>query len=612
MLSKNTLNKVVALTGATLMFSMILSGTSSAVKANASTKEVKNVIYLIADGMSTSTQTSARYYKDYQDGVLGNDKLMMDKIQTGLVKTKWESGPITDSAPAGTALSSGFKTYNKHVGVKSDKTVVANVLEASEQSGKATGIIATSEIMHATPAAFSAHVGERSEYNAIMKQQIYQGMEVVLGGGNKFLTPEAGGVRADGKNLISEIENLGYDYVTDRDGLKNSTSDKLWGMFAESDLAYEVDREEFRSEEPSLSEMTTKAIEVLEKDEDGFFLMVEGSKVDWAAHANDPIGAITDTIAFDEAVKVAVDYANQKGDTIVVVTTDHANSGLSIGNSDTTGTYDNIGFEDTVANLQWGKMSLDQFNKVAVGKSDSEISALMSKYYGYKATQEEINLAKEGKVNQVVAKRSKLGYTTGGHTGGDVYLGVYAPAGVEKLTGTVDNTELAKYVERSLGINLSETTEKLYKDQKSNIESLGATYSINKDDNDNPYALINKDGLEVKIHANSNIVEVNNGDKVLNHQLPGVSVLSEDILYTSNDAVEVVKDAINNQENQDTNKPGDGGTNNNKPSGSQDNNKPGSSLGKLPQTGEASGIMVNILGMIVTTIGYIIYNKSKR
>ena len=194
--------------------------------------------------------------------------------------------------------------------------------------------------MHATPAAFSSHATSRHDYNALMKQQIYNDMEVVLGGGNAFFQEDGAGKREDGRNLVSEIEQLGYDYITSKDELLNYDGDKLWGMFAETDLAYDFDRQALDIEQPTLVEMTEKAVKVLEKNEDGFFLMVEGSKIDWAAHANDPAGAISDILAFDEVVDYAVEYAKEHKDTLVVVTTDHGNSGFSIGNSETTSGYD--------------------------------------------------------------------------------------------------------------------------------------------------------------------------------------------------------------------------------------------------------------------------------
>ena len=180
MFSKRTIKKVACYATLTLISGMILSNISAPVSVNAEEKKVKNVIYLIADGMSDSVLTASKYYNDIQDGVLGNDKLQMDEIRTGFAKTLWANGPITDSAPAGTALSSGYKTNPGVIGLDTNNIPRATILEAAELSGLSTGIISTCEIMHATPGAFTSHSATRSDYNSIMKQEMYQNMEVVL------------------------------------------------------------------------------------------------------------------------------------------------------------------------------------------------------------------------------------------------------------------------------------------------------------------------------------------------------------------------------------------------------------------------------------------------
>ncbi len=542
MISNKTKKKIVCLTGAMVLGGSLLPTANVRNDVSAATSSVKNVIYLIADGMNDGVLTAARYYKDIQDGQLGNDTLAMDSIRTGFVQTSWANGPITDSAPAGTALSSGYKTNPGVIGYNTNNTPAATVLEAAELSGLSTGIIATSEIMHATPAAFSSHALSRNNYNVLMKQQIYNDMEVVLGGGNAFFQEDGAGKREDGRHLVSEIEQLGYDYITSKDELLSYDGDKLWGMFADYSLAYDFDRQALDIEEPTLAEMTEKAVEVLEKNEDGFFLMVEGSKIDWAAHANDAAGAIGDIIAFDDAVNFAVEYAKEHQDTLVVVTTDHGNSGFSIGNSDTTNVYDNLTFEESIGQLQGLSLSTETFTSLVEGKSDSEISELITKYYGYTGvTQDEINLAKEGKVNQVIAKRAKIGYSTGGHTGGDVYLGVYAPTGVEKLRGIVDNTELPQYIAKNLSLNLDLATEQLFSNVERVATGMEASYEVNEDDKDNPYVIITKDNVELKLHINTDVVEVNvEGKETVFERLSGVTVYNEGTVYGSSEEISTI------------------------------------------------------------------------
>ena len=300
------------------------------------TGTVKNVILMIPDGQSVGATTLARWYN-------GGKALTIDEMACGLVRTYSSDAAIADSAPSGTAMATGFKSHTGFVGVLPDvnsmpgmnplakgdeRKPVASVLEAAQLTGRATGIIATSEIMHATPADFTAHDPSRKNYDNLSEQQVYQEVDVVLGSGESYFTKEE---RGDGEDLVSEIKNMGYDYVTTIEEMNNSDSEKIWGMFAPVDMAYDFDRDP--AKEPSLAEMTAKAISTLNKNENGFFLLVEGSKVDWAAHANDPIGVISDTLAFDNAVKVALDFAKKDGNTVVISVTDHGNGGITIGNT---------------------------------------------------------------------------------------------------------------------------------------------------------------------------------------------------------------------------------------------------------------------------------------
>ena len=626
MISKKTRNTLISKATVLILGCTLIFGSINPLTTRADEKKVKNVIYLIADGMSDGILTAAKYYKDIQDGTLGNDKLAMDSIRSGFVKTAWANGPITDSAPAGTALSTGYKTNPGVVGLNAEGTPQATILEVAELNGLSTGIIATSEITHATPAAFSAHVENRQDYNSIMKQQLYKDIEVVLGGGSLFFEYTGGGKRNDGKDLTEEIKSLGYDYVTTKSEMNESTSDKLWGLFAEKDLAYDFDRvTEGNDEEPSLAEMTEKAIEVLEKDEEGFFLMIEGSKIDWAAHANDPAGAIGDILAFDEAVQVALDYAKENQDTLVVVTTDHANSGFSIGNESTTSGYDDLTFEESIMQMKDFKLSAEKFTSLAEGKSDEEVKGLIKEYYGYTdITDEELEYAKNGQINEVMKIRAKLGYTTGGHTGGDVYLGVYAPAGVEKLRGTVDNTELPQYIASNLGLNLDSASEILYQDIKGKVEAEGATFRVNTDDTENPYFLIEKEDKTLKVIANSNVVEVYVGDeKIEDKRLSSVSILTGGVAYgNADEVVEILNEKVSddtvagdsNEDNSNNDSVSDStessGTNNGENT-SNSSKKPSSS--KLPQTGALVGSgLVAVLGAVSVVTGISIYKKKEK
>ena len=424
---------------------------SNVVYANEKSK-AKNVIMLIADGMSTEGITLARHTK--------GDSLAIDEISVGSVITSWANGPITDSAPGGTVYASGEKTNNKYIGTSVNDTPMASILEGAESVGKATGIVATAEITHATPGDFTAHTSNRKNYNQILQQQINQDMEVVLGGGfnkpSRFTSEVSiGEFGAYYEEQVNNIKEEGFDFITTKDELTSYDGDKLWGSFADADLKYDFDRQSDNDNvQPSLAEMTDKAIEVLNKDEDGFFLMVEGSKVDWAAHANNTVGIVSDILAFDEAVKTAVEFAKADGNTIVVVTTDHGNSGITIGSSyynENIESYDKATYANTTDLLRNATITEERFNEIVSGKSDEEIKTLAKKYYSIDLNDEELAIVKgeqgEGRqvgIREVIARRVGIGYTTGGHTGEQIYLGVYAPSDLELLEGVVDNTEVNK------------------------------------------------------------------------------------------------------------------------------------------------------------------------
>lgn len=537
------LKKVVSLVlASTIALTVPLIGSGTAQGAGSSETAIKNVIILIPDGMANDATALARWYK--------GSSLALDEMASGLVRTHSADAAIADSAPAGTAFATGHKSHTGYVGVLPDKATmpgqqpikagdekkpVASILEASKLAGKATGIIATSEIMHATPADFSAHYPDRKNYDALSMQQVYNGMDVVLGGGAKYLSQEG---RKDGANLLGSIKALGYDYVTTPAALKASNSNKLWGAFAPAGMAYEMDRDP--AKEPSLAEMTAKAIEVLSKDEDGFFLMVEGSKIDWAAHANDPIGVISDVLAFDEAVKVALDFAKKDGQTAIVAVTDHGNGGLTIGNTSTTGSYDKEPLSTFIGPLKKAKLTGEGL-EAKFNAQRTNIKEVMAEYFGITdLTAEEIQAIKKAEpgsmnytVGPIISKRSGIGWTTGGHTGGDVVLYTYAPNG-DRPTGVIDNTDVAKYMARVLGLDLGAVTERLFVKAKPAFAAKGAAYTL---DVKNAKVVVTKGAnkLELPFHQSFALL---NGKKT---QLEGVIVYNGVEAFVPQQAVDLIQ-----------------------------------------------------------------------
>lgn len=536
--------KVIGITLASSLALGTLAYTSAneKVEAKKESQQAKNVIVLVKDGVSSTTTTLSRWYK--------GEPLAMDEILSGGVRTYSAESAVTDSAPAGTAMATGNKSNDKFVGVLPEKVAspgvdssladnpfkpVANVLEGAKLEGKATGIISTSEIQHATPAAFSSHATHRTDYDNIAEQQVYQNMDVVLGGGKTSLEAKN---RKDGENLVDVIEDNGYDLVETRDELLNSKSKKLWGTFAPAALAYDMDRPQTNPEEPTLAEMTKKGISTLSKDKDGFFLFVEGSKPDWAAHANDPIGMISDTLAFDEAVKEAVAFAKRDKNTLVIAVSDHGNSGISIGNQNTNSSYPSTPVSAYVDPLKKAEMTLEgalkQLNK---DKSNVlEVAAL----YGIdnptaeetKALNSSADLSKT--LVQLLAKRANLGFTTGGHTGEDLFMYSYGPG---KPTGLIENTDVAKSAAKALGFNLGELDKEVFVEAESAFKKIGAKISIDSADKNNPVLVVTKGKTTAEIPVNKNIVTIKGKDKALKT----VTVQSNGKFYVSQEAVNIVK-----------------------------------------------------------------------
>lgn len=546
-------NKKVAgitLAGAVAISSLGISANQEDVQAKNKKKEPTNVIMMVMDGTSAGATTLSRWYKG------GN--LAMDELAAGGVKTYSAESAITDSAPAATALATGNKSNDKFVGVlpavvnspgldpvnpEDAYKPVANVLEGAKQEGKATGIISTSEIQHATPAGFSAHVTHRSNYGDIAEQQVYQGIDVVLGGGKESLSPgTTKNARKDGEDLLNILEKKKYDIVEDRNELLASKSDKIWGSFAPSALAYEFDRETTKPNEPTLAEMTDKAINTLNKDKDGFFLFVEGSKVDWAAHNNDTIGIISDVLAFDDAVKKAVDFAKKDGNTMVIAVSDHGNSGITIGNVNTSSSYPNIPVSTYIDPLKKAKMTVEgALSQLKPDKSNlKEVAAL----YGLDdLTAEELETLNTSKnigsdMTKMLSKRANIGYTTGGHTGEDVFLYSYGPS---KPTGLVENTDIAKTMAKFMDFDLNELTKQLYTNAKDALEKKGFTTRIDVTDPNNPVFAAVKGNQKVEFPANKNIVIQTTKKSTEQKEVNGITVYNGTDFYISKSALKLVK-----------------------------------------------------------------------
>ncbi|MEO0122620.1 MAG: alkaline phosphatase [candidate division WOR-3 bacterium] len=305
----------------TIIFCLIFGQEISRLPLLPSELQVKNIIFFIGDGMGIAQIQAARIKSK---GALGRLNMELMPV-TGLVNTCAIDKLITDSGAGGTALASGIKTKIGAIGVDSAGNAYRTILEVCQKIGKSTGLVVTSSITHATPATFAAHVLSRGDESEIAEQLIYNKVNVLLGGGKAFFLPRKvkGSKRKDERDLIREAKRLDYFFVEDKRQLLKADGSYILGLFQMEHMRNDLT-------EPTLAEMTKKAIESLSKDPDGFFLMIEGSQIDWECHGNQIDRMIDQVLLFDEAVKVGLDFALKDSHTIVIVTADHETGGLGI------------------------------------------------------------------------------------------------------------------------------------------------------------------------------------------------------------------------------------------------------------------------------------------
>jgi alkaline phosphatase len=386
--------------------------------------------------MSISTITLSRIMKEAS--------LSFDDFPfVGFASTHSADANITDSAAAGTALATGFKTKNGMIGVTPDNKARKTILEAAKEAGKKVGIVTTTTISHATPASFTSHVSSRSKEQDIAKQQLELKPNVMLGGGLRFF-----------ESLFDDAKSAGYDVVLNSEELIKSSNDYVLGVFTSSHMNYDIDRE---ASEPSIALMVRKAIDLLNNDK-GFFLIVEGGRIDHAAHSNDPIGTIYDLFAFEKAVKEAYDFARRRKDTLVVVTSDHETGGLVLGRK----------------GYSFNPEALKNFTNTPdiivskINKEFSDLKEVIKTHTGYDLEDDDVKRMLKHKDSPrpsrysagglatssllwIINNKANIAWTTNDHAGGMVPVYAFGP-GAEKFTGTMDNTDIPKRIFSSFDI----------------------------------------------------------------------------------------------------------------------------------------------------------------
>ncbi|GAA6055300.1 hypothetical protein JCM3770_004828 [Rhodotorula araucariae] len=485
------------------------------------------VILMISDGMGPASETMARSYVQYLDSTNsssssftrsllnstafadlasgyrgrpdGSGRLPLDDILVGTSRTRSSNSLITDSAAGATAFACALKTYNGGVGLTPALKPCGTILEAAKRQGYATGLVATSRLTHATPASFYAHVPDRDLEDAIARFLVGEAgtalrglpVDVALGGGACHFRPNgtSGSCRADAEDLLEQAREKGVRVLDGMAALRAYTDEDaqeapLLGLFADDHMSYEIDRERattLAEEQPSLLEMTTHALRYLSRRssrKQGFLLMVEGSRIDMAAHNNDPVGHIYDMLAYQQTVQYVhtwVEEQNRMGTpTMLISVSDHETGGLTLGRQLGEAYPEYLWYPDVLANATHSTSHLGAFfaSQYPAATREWVVSELFVKGLGITdAATSEVDAVWMARADayganralaNAISRRAQVGWSTAGHSGVDVnlYAAGYNSTG---LTGNVENTDIGAHIAQNMGLNLEVVTIELQK-----------------------------------------------------------------------------------------------------------------------------------------------------
>lgn len=448
----------------------------------AQAQQAKYVFYFIGDGMGLNQVNTTEMYLGEKQGRIGTEPLCFASFPVaGMATTFSASNSITDSSAGGTALATGVKTYNDAIGVDANKERVMSVAERAKRAGKKVGVTTSVSIDHATPAAFYGHQPDRSMYYEIALQLPEAGFDFYAGSG--FLKPARTFDKKDAPSIYPIFEQAGYtiargldEYKAKADGAGKMVLMQKEGANSSS-LPYAIDR---REGDLTLAQITESAIDFLSRDnKKGFFLMVEGGKIDWACHSNDPATMVKEVIDMDNAVRVAYEfYKKHPKETLIVITADHETGGLALGNSNYTLNLKSLDCQKQSVDLL--SRALTDLRKSKGNKATWEdVKALLTERMGFwgeltptweqekmlrdefessfvrnKVVFEESLYSKTEPLaavaKKVLSQMSKLGWTTGSHSA--EYVPVFAVgAGSKLFMGKMDNTDIPKRIAKAAG-----------------------------------------------------------------------------------------------------------------------------------------------------------------
>ena len=469
----------------------------------------KNIIFCVADGMAASTLTMADYYQQIVNGKRSYWAELMDAdyATTGLQATRSLNSPVTDSAAASSAWGSGRHIWNGQINMFPDGTALRPIASVMQEAGMRCGLVTTATITHATPAGFAISIVQRDLEGLIAEKYLASGVDILMGGGNRFFAPD---LRPDKRDMYADFGKAGYKVARTRQELLAApTQGKLLGVFDDSHVPYSVDRANDATtteKVPTLAEMTTAALANLKNSPKGFLLQIEGGRVDHGGHANDLAALLYDQMAYEDAVKVAVDFALKDKDTLVIITTDHATGGPSLNGAGA----EYIESTDGIKNLTAMKSSYGPVIK-AFGDAPTAdtVRQVVEAKLGIALTPEEagaVAMAKSGKgpfatsqfygsllstLAIVLGNHTKVTWTSLNHTADHVIVTAIGP-GSEMVAGLTENIHFHALLCGLKGVKSEnppqmdfETARKHYEKLKVGLlsnDELFERYAANEDD----------------------------------------------------------------------------------------------------------------------------------
>jgi alkaline phosphatase len=494
-----------------------LSATSTK-HANNNNNKKRNLIFMVSDGMGPASLSLTRSFRQFVSSLPTDSTLHLDDHFWGTSRTRSSNSLVTDSAAGATAFSCARKSYNGAIAMLPGYRPCGTVLEAAKRAGYKTGLVATTDVTDATPACFAAHVAYRSQMDEIALHEIGEShplgervVDLLMGGGRcHFLGNDSlGSCRADAVDVVGIArERFGWSYAGDRGAFDRLSRGKnvtlpLLGLFADADVPFEIDRRAMADVYPSLSEMAETALTALEeatRDGDkGFFLMIEGSRIDHAGHVNDPAAQVWEVLEYDKTFKVVLDFLERsETEGIVVSTSDHETGGLATAwrkfllfslNKDMQFLTHPLEAPDELPVYNWYPSVLAKANASAehlarllhqhILASPTESKESLTEWINKELVTSRLGIsdALEMELNalasnpgaaiaifsKMISMRARIGWSTRGHSAVDVNIYSSGGPAADEIRGNVENTDIGAFLSRYLDVNVDEITKELEK-----------------------------------------------------------------------------------------------------------------------------------------------------